>query len=187
MKFKNIILGIGIFVVFILVVIQGLKTFYPDPLWEDYCRIHTTPPIVGTAQNCKIIPEINLKADACYSAKGEFVWEYDSDGCPIKGYCDVCGKDYNAALDIHSRKVFIISIIIGLITFVVGLFLLAKEPVGSALMASGIWSVFYGVIINWRNFDSMWRFLLLLILLVILVWLAMKFNEKRKWGFFKKR
>ncbi len=185
MKFKNIVLGIGIFVVFILVVLQGLKTFYPDPLWEDYCSIQGGPIAVGKGE-CQNIPELQNRRDACLNSKGQFVEEYDPNGCTIDGHCDTCSIDYEDALDIHSRKVFIIAIIIGLVTFIVGLFLLAKEPVGSALMASGIWSVFYGVIVNWRNFDGTWRFLLLFVLLIILVWLAMKFNEKKKWGFFKK-
>ncbi len=186
MKFKNIILGVGIFVVFILVVLQGLKTFYPDPEYQDFCDFRATLPNVGTAQDCKVIPTIGLKETNCYKAGGEFVWAYDADGCPINGYCDACRMDYEDALDIHFNKVFIIAIIIGLITFVVGLFLLVKEPVGSALMASGIWGVFYGVIVNWRNFNGAWRFLLLFVLLMILVWLALKFNEKRKWGFFRR-
>ncbi len=180
------ILGAGIFVVFILVMLQGLKTFYPDPERNDFCNFKTISSNVGTAKDCKFIPEISLKERHCYDEiKGEFIWEYDIDGCPINGYCDLCGKDHEDALDIHSRKVFVISIIIGLLTFVVGLFLLSKEPVGSALMASGIGSVFYGVIVNWRNFDGAWKFLILFILLIILILLALKFNEKRKWGFFR--
>jgi hypothetical protein len=187
MKFKNILLGIGIFVVFTLVLHQGLQTFYQTPEWDDYCSFHSTPPITENGMECKIIPVINLKADACYAAKGEFVWEYDSNGCPFSGYCDACRIDYENALDIHSNRVFIISVIVGLITFIVGLFLLAKEPVGSALMASGIWSVFYGVVVNWRNFSNSWKFVLLFVLLILLIWLALKFNEKRKWGFFRNR
>ncbi len=89
-------------------------------------------------------------------------------------------------MDVHSNRVFVISVIVGLITFVVGLFLLAKEPVGSALMASGIWAVFYGVVKNWRNFSEAWRFLILFVLLVVLIWLAMRYNEKKKWGFFRR-
>lgn len=184
MKFKNVVLGIGILVVFGLVLFNGLETFYPSPELEDYCSSHSGP--VAVKSDCRNIPELQLKADACSKSKGEFVYEYDFEGCTISGYCDGCRIDYESALDVHSNKTFVISVIIGLITFVVGLFLLAKEPVGSALMASGIWSVFFGVVKNWRNFSVAWRFLILFVLLVILIWLAMKYNDKKKWGVFKK-
>lgn len=187
MKFKNVVLGIGIFVVFALVLFQGLETFYATPKWEDYCSFRSTPIVAGKI-DCPVIPDLQNKADACWNdQKGEFVYEYDSNGCPIDGYCDACRIDYENALDIHSNRVFIIAIIVGILTFVVGLFLLAKEPVGSALMASGIWSVFFGVVKNWRNFSDSWKFLLLFILLVVLIWLALRFNSKRKMGFFRKR
>lgn len=186
MKIKSIVLGIGIFVVFTLVLFQGLETFYPTPAWEDYCSSHSSPIATGDTQKCKNIPELQIKADNCWNSKGEFVYEYDLNGCVINGYCDDCRIDYEKELDIHSNRVFIIAIIVGILVFVVGLFLLATEPVGSALMASGIWSLFYGVIKNWRNFSESWRFLILFVLLIVLIWIALKFNSKRKLGFFKK-
>ncbi len=185
MKFKNFILGVGIFVVFALVLFQGLETFYPSPKYEDYCSFRSGPILSGKI-DCPAIPEIQLKADACWKIKGEFVYEYDTNGCAVNGYCDDCSINYNNDLDSHSNKVFVISIVIGVIVFVLGLFLLSTEPVGSALMASGIWSVFYGVVVNWRNFSNSWRFLLLFVLLIVLIWVALRFNTKRKFGFFKR-
>ena len=74
--------------------------------------------------------------------------------------------------------------IIGILVFVAGFFLLSTEPVGSALMSGGIWAVFYGVVKNWRNFSESWRFLLLFVLLIVLIWLALRFNRKTS-GFSK--
>lgn len=179
MKFKNLMLGIGIFVVFALALFQGLETFYPTPQYDDFCDFNTKPlPMARDGINCPNNPELDNKAQQCWASKGEFVYEYDSNGCPSGGYCDGCRIDYENALDKHSNRVFIISIIIGIIVFVAGLFLLSTEPVGSALMASGIWSVFYGVVKNWRNFSDSWRFLLLFVLLVVLIWAALRFNRK---------
>ncbi len=186
MKFKNVVLGVGILVVFGLVLFNGLETFYPTPEYNDFCAMRVGP-IASGLVNCPNDLEIQRKAEQCYQSKGEFVYEYDSNGCITDGFCDDCSIEWNKSMDAHSNRVFIISVIVGLITFVVGLFLLAKEPVGSALMASGIWSVFYGVVKNWRNFSEAWRFLILFVLLIILIWLAMRYNEKKKWGFFKKR
>lgn len=186
MKFKNFIFGVGIFIVFALVLFQGLETFYPTPMYEDYCSFRGGPIVTGKSVECSNVPELQTQADACWNIKAEFVYEYDSNGCPIGGYCDECSIEYNKKLDLHSNRVFIISVIIGIFVFIVGLFLLATEPVGSALMASGIWSVVYGVAKNWRNFSNSWKFLLLFVLLIVLIWVALKFNSKRKSGFFRR-
>jgi len=182
MKFKNFILGVGIFVVFALALHQGLETFYPTPQYEDFCESRygplTTRDTKGVIVNCPDNVELQKMAQQCWDSKGEFVYEYDSNGCVVGGDCDGCRIGYEKALDAHSSGVFIISVIIGIIVFIAGFFLLSTEPVGSALMASGIWSVFYGVVKNWRNFTDSWRFLLLFVLLIVLIWVALRFNRK---------
>lgn len=179
MKFKNFILGLGIFIVYALALFQGLETFYPTPQWDDFCVNHAGPVgIIKDSVSCPNIVSLQTRAEACWNSKGQFVYEYDSSGCAIDGYCDGCSIDYEDALDVHSNRIFIISIIIGIIVFVAGFFLLKTEPVGSALMSGGIWSVFYGVVVNWRNFSNGWRFLLLFVLLLVLIWIALRFNKK---------
>ncbi|MEK6894166.1 MAG: hypothetical protein AABX10_01755 [Nanoarchaeota archaeon] len=181
MKFKNFILGLGIFIVFALSLFQGLETFYPTPQWDDYCTNHAGPIGLREPASCPPVPsDLQRRAEQCWDSKGQFVYEYDSNSCPTGGYCDDCSIDYENALDTHSSRVFIISIIVGIIVFVAGFFLLKTEPVGSALMASGIWSVFYGVVKNWRNFTDSWRFLLLFVLLIVLIWVALRFNKKHE-------
>ena len=185
MKFKNFVLGVGILIVFALALHQGIQTFYPTPLWDDFCDIQVGPFATGKPTECTNNLELQNRAQQCFDSKGQFVYEYDSNGCPIDGDCDGCSIDYEAALDVHSNRVFIIAIIIGIITFIAGFFLLSTEPVGSALMASGIWAVFYGVVVNWRNFSNSWKFLLLLVLLIVLIWVALRFNRKHE-GFVSK-
>lgn len=184
MKFKNFVLGVGIFIVFALALFQGLETFYPTPQWDDFCTNHGGP-ISTKPVECNNIPALQTKAEQCLDSKGQFVYEYDLNGCPIDGYCDPCSIDYEDALDKHSNYVFIIALVIGIIVFIAGFFLLKTEPVGSALMASGIWALFYGVIKNWRNFSNSWRFLLLFVLLIVLIWIALRFNRKHE-GFVTK-
>ncbi|MBS3081790.1 hypothetical protein J4416_02540 [Candidatus Pacearchaeota archaeon] len=184
MKFKNFVLGLGIFIVFALAFFQGLETFYPTPQYDDYCSNRAGPLAYKIDTQCANIPDLQKKAEQCWDSKGDFVYEYDSNGCAISGYCDGCRIDYESDLDVHSSRVFIISIIIGILVFVAGFFLLSTEPVGSALMSGGIWAVFYGVVKNWRNFSESWRFLLLFVLLIVLIWLALRFNRKTS-GFSK--
>lgn len=179
MKFKNFVLGLGIFIVFALAMHQGLETFYTTPQWDDFCEFHNAP-IITKPVECPNNVALQNLANQCWQSNGEFVYEYDSNGCPISGYCDGCRIDYETALDEHSTRVFIISIIIGIVAFIGGFFMLKTEPVGSALMASAIWAVFYGVVVNWRNFSNSWRFLILFILLMVLIWIALRFNRKNE-------
>ena len=66
----------------------------------------------------------------------------------------------------------------------IGYGVLSIEPVGSALMASGIGALFYGSVRNWENLSDVWRFLLLLVPLILLVWFALRLNSQKKKGFF---
>jgi hypothetical protein len=193
MRIKNLVLGIGIVVVYALVLWQGIAAFYPQPMYEDFCDYVNTPravPLKGIEGdiNCVYPVELDSKANACYKEKGEFRYEYDENGCVIDGYCDECSILYNDASDKYSRNVFIISLIIGVITFIFGFTLLKIEPVGSALIGSGIYAVFYGTVWNWRNFGAGVRFGLLLLVLVLLIWIALRMNRRREksWKFWKR-
>ena len=153
---KNFVLGVGIFIVYLLVLGQGIETFYPAPQYDDFCSIQ-----LDLERRAELLP----------------VEEPDL----------ACKQEFNDARDAHSRIVFIISLIAGIITLVVGYWFLATEPVGSALLASGIGAIFYGTLANWRNFGEVWRFVLLLVTLVFLVWLALRLNRKKKkvWQFWR--
>ena len=72
--------------------------------------------------------------EACQDAGGFFRYGYDDNNCIIGGECDTCQLDYEEALDNYSWRVFVIALIIGIITFIVGFAVLKVEPVGSALL-----------------------------------------------------
>jgi hypothetical protein len=184
MKFKNIVLGIGIVVVFALVLWQGVEAFYSSPEWEDYCgEVQRSLPI-DSLEQCEAD---GGKWNAYDGVKPRPV-EGEQE---VTGWCDrefTCRQEYDNARDAHSKVVFVVSLIVAIIVFILGFSLLSVEPVGSALLGSGIWAIFWGSVINWRNFSSIWRFSLLLLALVLLIWLALKLNkiEKKKKGLLRK-
>ncbi len=193
--FKNIILGIGIVVVYALVLWQGIEAFYPTPQYDDYCksgRFESSYPKAypyGYEQNCTFPAALREQETQCYAEKGQPVFDYDDNGCTV-GFqaCDFCNKEFEEAMDAHSKIVFIISIIIGVIVLIVGYSILSIEPVGSALIGGGIWAIFWGAAINWRNFSDIWRFLLLLVALILIIWFAIMLNRAaaQKKGFWQK-
>lgn len=185
MNVKNMVLGIGIVVVYALALWQGIQAFYPTPEWNDYCESDFRSVPFKDGVQCDYNRVVEDKAVECNSAGGWFRYEYDENGCVVDGYCDECQISYNDASDKYSRNVFIISLIVGILTFIVGFLILSVEPVGSSLLASGVWAVFYGTVWNWRNFGTGWRFGLLILVLVVLVWIALRLNRKKK-SFFQK-
>jgi hypothetical protein len=182
MNIKNFVLGIGILVVYALVLWQGIQAFYPAPEWDDFCNVGPREPrAIGLqgVEDCSFNQGLLDKELACSEVGGMFRFEYDNVGCPMSGYCDECSLDYDDARDDYSRNIFIISLVISVLTLVVGFFVLKVEPVGSALLASGIWAIFYGTVWNWRNFGAGIRFGLLLLLLIALIWIALRLNRRR--------
>lgn len=183
---KNLVLGIGIVIVYALVLWQGIEAFYPSPQYDDFCtpgRFESFVPVkpdLRTAPNCTFPKELQDKQNQCFGEGGQPILEYDENGCAIDvKTCDFCNKEFEEARDRYSRNVFIISIIIGIITLIIGYSILSIEPVGSALMGSGVWAIFFGAAINWRNFSNFWRFLLLFIALIVIIWIAYRINVKK--------
>ncbi len=168
MAVKNFVLGVGIVVVFALVLWQGIEAFYPSPEWGDYCDEVAIPRTIGEG---KLVP---VDQAGCVDSGGEWT----------NGYCDYyseCEKEFDEVQDSHSQIVFFISLIVAILAFILGYSLLKTEPVGSALLGSGIWAVFYGTVVNWRNFSDIWRFLILLVVLILLIWLALRPKKKKRW------
>jgi hypothetical protein len=185
---KNFILGLGIVIVFGLVLWQGIEAFIPSPEYDEYCSLGrfegpyfpSKPGIEGETA-CSFSRELQEEQNKCYALDGQPVFEYDDNGCVIAiKECDLCNKEYNEAVDAHSKVVFIISLIVGIIVLFVGYGYLSVEPVGSALIGSGIWAIFWGSVVNWRNFSSVWRFLLLLLALVIIIGITLRLNNPKK-------
>src|SRR3989344_1106108 len=153
---KNIVLGIGIVVVFALVLWQGIEAFYPSPQYEAFCMSKNFPPTpIKPGILCNQTQTILNQEQQCYSQAGSPIYNYDENGCQISvKECDMCNVELEKAQDEHAKKTFYIALIVGLIALIVGYSILTIEPVGSALIGSGIWSFFWGTVVNWRNLSS---------------------------------
>ena len=183
MNVKNLVLGVGIFIVFMFLLHNGIRAFYPYPDYKDFCNNSIIDyPYKMFPTNCTYTPILQQQEQNCYQNEGQPVYQYDNNGCNIAvKECDYCQKYFNDATNAHNKTVFIIAIIIGMIALILGFAILYVEPVGSSLMASGIGAIVYGTIINWVNLGYMGRFILLLVSLVLLIVIAWKLNTKSKW------
>jgi len=160
MNVKNLVLGVGIVIVFALVLWQGIEAFYPSPQWGDFCDISVREPFPPEEPN-----------------RSELSKDIFSE----------CQSQYDEARSSHAQIVFIISLIVAIAVIITGYSVLSIEPVGSSLIASGIWAIFWGSVINWRNFSNIWRFLLLLLVLVLLIYITIRLNKPKSKKKKKKR
>jgi len=160
MNIKNLILGIGIVVVFALVLWQGIEAFAPSPQWDDFCEVDS-PRIPSPIED----EPLQIGKDRDFAE---------------------CQAKYDDARDKHSQIVFYVSLIVAIIAVILGLSTLSIEPVGSALVASGVWAILWGSAINWSNFATIMRFILLLLALIVLIYLAIKLNTSKKNSFWQK-
>lgn len=186
MNVKNLVLGIGIFIVYLLVLNYGIEAFYPAPDYGAYCTNsnyyypgqYPTKPFPDSTVNCTISPTPQQQ-DMCMREGGNLVADsYDTNGCPATFACDFCNRDFNEAQKEYSQRVFFISLIVGILTLLAGYAILTLEPVGSSLMASGIGALVYGSMRNWQNLSTIWRFVLLLASLFLLIWIAWRINKR---------
>ncbi len=194
MNVKNLVLGVGIFIVYLLVLNFGIQAFYDEPRYEDFCTgqqqyYYPSYPELAAVKgaggvNCTLSPTPQ-EQNICMNDGGNLIaGTYDAAGCPASFVCDMCQKNLADAQKEHGQRVFIISIIAGIITIIIGYTILTIEPVGSALMASGVGALVYGSMRNWSNLSNIWRFLLLLGALVLLIWITIRLNSQKKKGFF---
>src|SRR3989338_6347544 len=188
-KIKETILGVSIAIIFLLFVIFGIKAFYNEPNYEDFCKRGTLIDVVysrgyyaeypypagfkePTADVCaKAITEYDKFRKNCGEKKADVLYEFDEKGCQIAKECTFCQQSYEKVRNIYFRNVFIISGIIGIIVIIIGV-ILHLTSVSAGLFGGGVLTIIYGTISYWSELADWARFIILGIALGILIWLG---------------
>ena len=179
MSLKNIILGIAIIILTISVAVYGINIFYDRPEYGDFCQEFKTAEVIDNQQRCE---EIGGQWN------GD-VFPRAIDGKQVTGYCDrdyTCRMEFEDAQEKHSRNVFLIALPLGIAVIALGAFVFGLEAVGAGLMGGGIGIILYGTGGFWRFADDWLKFVLSLVGLIALIWLAYWFNSKN-WNIWKKK
>jgi len=172
MNIKARIVSVAIAIIFALFIGYGIEVFFPTPEYQVYC-----PDVYSL-----------YSEEECTAAGG--VWIIDLNA-PMKvksteesapaGFCQndmKCNDGYTSAATQHDRILFIIAVIFGLLSVIVGI-ILQKEAVSSGLVGGGILLILYGTIRYWQHANNILKFVLLGVVLGVLVWLAYKKLEKK--------
>lgn len=169
MSLKNVVIGIAIIILTISVAVYGINTFYNSPEYSDFCDEFKTPEIIETQERCE-----------------EIGGQWSSYGGPrpvggAENYCDrdfTCRGEYDDSREKYSRTLFLITLPLGIAIIALGALIFGLEAVGAGLMGGGVGIILWGVGGFWRFADDWLKFLLSLIGLVVLIWLAYYFNKK---------
>lgn len=186
-KIKETILGISIAIIFVFFVVFGIKAFYKEPKYENYCKPglmidavyhegdypYSYPARIKEQPNA--CGNVNLEYDSfrknCAEKKQDVIFEYDKVGCQIAKECTSCNLDFRQAMSIYNRNVFIIAGIVGIIAIIIGA-VLGLMSVSSGLFGGGVLTILYGTMNYWSELADWARFIILGIALAVLIYLG---------------
>lgn len=163
-KLKKIALALAIIVLLNLFVYTGIRTFYKGPDRNDYCLDYRVPLV--TEQDC-------------VNAGGQWVATPREPGTvkPVPdGYCTdkaTCFTQYEELLKPYNRNVFIIYVILGLVSLLLG-FLLKVDTVSAGLNFGAVVLLFTGTVRYWSDMQEYLRFIIVAIALAIVIWIGYK-------------
>lgn len=176
MHLKNVVIGIAIVILTIFVTFYAINTIFPKPAYNDFCN------------STNINSAVYANQTSCEAANGTWNPSVGPQTAPkTAGYCDFyykCGQQYDSVLRARSGKVFLLALPIGIAVIVLGALVFGLEAVGAGLMGGGVGTLIYGAGAYWPYTENWMRFILSLIGLVIIIWLAYylnnKFNKKNR-------
>ena len=169
MSLKNVVIGIAIIILTISVVVYGVNTFYNSPQYEDFCGEFKTEEFINNSEQCEAIGGQWNPYTGPRAVEG------------TEGFCDrdfTCRQEFENARETYSRNLFFITLPLGIAIIALGALIFGLEAVGAGLMGGGVGIILWGVGGFWRFADDWLKFILSLIGLMVLIWLAYYFNRK---------
>ncbi len=152
MKIKEIILGIARAIIFLMFCVFGTKLIYDEPKYEDYC-------------------DYQEFSETDYINESYYTQVYRE-----------CSDKYNEANKDYSKKMFIISLIFGILVIVGCTIFISTNSISGGLMFGSLMFIIYGTGRYWNYMDDLVRFIILSIALVVLIYVSYWTSKKMKDG-----
>jgi len=167
---------LGIIVVLNLFFNYSISLIYNEPTFEEFC----TPEITTKAYTDK---------EMCVSAGGQ--WNESTvpieiektrpvptqKALEVSGYCNptyTCGQLYDDARSVYNRNVFIVLVILGIGSLVLGASILGLSVVSLGFSFGGVVSLLIGSARYWSDMNDILRVVVLALALGALIWLGVK-------------
>jgi hypothetical protein len=154
----------------------ALSLVYKSPDYIAYCP---QPQVVTIPDN----------QNSCVSAGGQWTNNayYGKQPVPAgmtepRGYCDLeysCRQNFDTANKTYNRNVFVILVVLGALSVLVGNFFKGNAVISNGLALGGVLSFLIASMRYWSAANDLIRVIILAIALGILFWVAMKkFNDR---------
>lgn len=181
--FQKAGLALALMIVINLFVYVGvINTFFPEPDFETECPAPAED--LTTEEACT---EVGGKWYTSY--QDEYSARYggvavkplaDED---FKPYCDAyytCRTDFENATKEYSRNIFIVSVVLGTVALVAGIFFVDVSAISSGLLLAGLLLYFIGTVRYWSDMDEYLRLIVLGLVLIALFYVGYKrLNDRR--------
>ena len=176
-KLKKTILGIAIALILVFFLGYAVNTFYEPPKSEQFCKDIPARIEVDSCEGHDELPQ-DRRIPREIGEKDCFCREVDKEGTM---QCDKtnpeynkCWEEYDGVREDHGRVSFIILVILGLASILIGGLVLKVEAVASGMMGGGVLTLLYAAIRFWGSIQDYGRLFVLGIALVVLVWIGYK-------------
>jgi uncharacterized membrane protein YraQ (UPF0718 family) len=177
-KLKKTILGIAIALVLVFFIGYAVNTFYEEPEFDEVCED---------------IP-MNMEVESCEGYQQKSTEEPRPIELPKEKYCNCyeidkegtlkceannpeyedCREEYEDMREDHARVSFIVLVILGLISILLGGIFLRVEAVSSGVMGGGVLTLLYAAMRYWGSIQDYARLIILGVALAVLVWIGYK-------------
>ena len=176
-KFREVALAIAIVVVLNMFFNYGVYTFYKPADFEKICPTELTQKNYATKDSCEAVGGKWYEGStAVYQGQYNVPIPVGDKGT-VTNWCDAtakCREDYQNRMNYYNRNVFIVLEILGLVSFLLGLFAISARAVANGFLGGGILSLIIGTIRYWSGMDDYLRFGILGLALAILIWVGYK-------------
>ena len=191
MNIKGIVLGIAIIILTVFVTFYGINAVFPKPMYEKFCDSYITKPYPEPRDVCPAVcvPAYEIVKDKCVydecgsgcGPDGAYTFE-TLEQCEQGVYDLQCYQRYDDALRERAKKVFFLALPLGILIIALGAFAFGLEHVGAGLMGGGVGTLIYGSGAYWPYTENWLRFVLSLVGLAVLIWLAYFLNKRFEKG-----
>jgi len=167
---------IGIVVVLNLFFNYLIQVFYQAPKFENFCKAEQINVAPATQTEClakggQWNQNINQKQVRPEAPASPATTEVNS-------YCDVsftCQKNFQTAMDVYQRNVFVVLVVLGMLSIVVSFALASIAVVSLGLSLGGVLSLVIASMRYWSAMNDYIRVIILGAALAVLVWLGIKY------------
>ncbi len=168
---KNFVLGIAIFILTMFVAIYGIKTVYVEPKYDDFCKpvfyqITNQTECVNEGGKWMETPTYDIKTSEPIRTTGQCQAPFE------------CNDKFQKENEKHSKNVFIMAVPLAILIIALGAFIFHLSPVGVGLMFGGVGTLIWGAGGYWGYANNLFKFIISLVGLVVLIFLAYWFNKR---------